>query len=651
MKRICTTKRLSVWKAAVILLLALVCALFAFGAPKKHTASAYDNYDVMEIQKYHTDITVQKDRRVVVKESITVKFLAHGLSMFYRSLPTDGAAYEDITASCNGNSEFSYYVADNPDVDGFIDINCVGNAQKGNTWTYDLTFTMLPEKSKANTENGMLIDVVPFGFMVPLHNVTVDISLPAKVQPDDVALYVGYGAQDNNANLLTQFAYDETTGETKLSLAAETLEVAYNETYGEYVAKGITVGFTLPKGTLDSYAKTRIFTAQTLWILLSALGVVAVAVGILLLTRKKHEIIPIVNIKAPDEMDPMKMGKLLDGTVDSEDVTSMIYYFADKGYLSVNLEDEDDPLLLKKVNELPDDAPVYQKTLFNGLFATGESVRASQLKYHFCHAADRAVKQIPHRSMYQTKSRVGFFAGGIIGLAFAFLSMFILGLRTLGGGYTYFMGITFIAPILLIVIFAEIRENYRYKWKKGKLFLFQALQILIAGLFTWAFVGLFGTFFSTGYQRFIVAVAAFAATFITIPALSRREDYCNTLGDILGFKEFIVVTEEDKIKYMLEQNPELYYKVLPYAQVLGVTDEWEKKFENILLQPPAWCVGSHMTVFDYLILNRCMRSAVMVMMTRPQGKGNGSFTGFSGGGGGFGGFGGGGFGGGGGGAR
>ncbi|MBQ4052861.1 MAG: hypothetical protein IJD33_00825, partial [Clostridia bacterium] len=84
MKRICTTKRLSVWKAAVILLLALVCALFAFGAPKKHTASAYDNYDVMEIQKYHTDITVQKDRRVVVKESITVKFLAHGLSMFYR---------------------------------------------------------------------------------------------------------------------------------------------------------------------------------------------------------------------------------------------------------------------------------------------------------------------------------------------------------------------------------------------------------------------------------------------------------------------------------------------------------------------------------------------------------------------------------------
>ena len=60
------------------------------------------------------------------------------------------------------------------------------------------------------------------------------------------------------------------------------------------------------------------------------------------------------------------------------------------------------------------------------------------------------------------------------------------------------------------------------------------------------------------------------------------------LGEILGFKEFITVTEEDKIKFMLEDNPELFYDILPYAQVLGVTKEWEDKFKNILLQPPSW---------------------------------------------------------------
>ena len=122
------------------------------------------------------------------------------------------------------------------------------------------------------------------------------------------------------------------------------------------------------------------------------------------------------------------------------------------------------------------------------------------------------------------------------------------------------------------------------------------------------------------------------------------------LENILGFKEFIVVTEEDKIKVMLKENPELYYKILPYAQALGVTNEWEKKFESITMQPPTWYVGDF-TFFDYLLLRSCMRSAMMRSMSAAMQQKGGRFVGRSGGGGSFGGFGGGGFGGGGGGAR
>ena len=98
---------------------------------------------------------------------------------------------------------------------------------------------------------------------------------------------------------------------------------------------------------------------------------------------------------------------------------------------------------------------------------------------------------------------------------------------------------------------------------------------------------------------------------------------------------------------MLQDNPELFYDLLPYAQVLGVTKEWENKFKNILLQPPSWYVGSRMTVFDYVIIGQCMRRASSSMLSRPQS----SSVGRSGGGGHFGGFSGGGHGGGGGGAR
>ena len=644
MKKINAKSRLSLWKVAIALLCAFVLYLLPCFSQKTVSASSRD---VISIDRYETDITVRADRKVQVNEKITVTFLQSGLSMFYRSLPMEGAKYESISASCTGNDEFSYYVATNPDVDGFLDINCEGNADKGKTWTYDISFVMHPNKNASHTKDGMHIDVIPFGFTVPLHDVTARMHFPAPLN-ESAKIYVGYGASENTA--VDREYTENADGTSTLTVRTDILEVDYNEAFGEYVADGISVAFTLPEKTLDDYAKTRLFTGAFWWLLLGATITIALSVLLLFATRKNREITPIVNLKAPDEMDPMKMGKLLDGTADAEDVTSMIYYFAHKGYLEIDFSDKDDPLLIRKIERLPDNAPAHQKTLFKGLFQGDGAMRVSDLKHTFYEYADKAIKQIPPTSMYEKKSKVGFYGGGVLGTLFAIISAFVLGRTTLGGGYSYFLGVIFIVPTILIALFGEIGENYRYKWKAGKRLGMKVAQYAIAGFFALIFIGLFARHFSTGYERAVIAVGALLPAFITERALTRTEKYCAVMGDILGFKEFITVTEEDKIKTMLESQPELYYKVLPYAQVLGVTDEWEDKFKNITIQPPQWCVGYQVTVFDYLILNRMMRTATVVMMTRPEPKG-GSFVGRSGGGGHFGGFGGGGFGGGGGGAR
>ena len=91
--------------------------------------------------------------------------------------------------------------------------------------------------------------------------------------------------------------------------------------------------------------------------------------------------------------------------------------------------------------------------------------------------------------------------------------------------------------------------------------------------------------------------------------------------------------------------------MLPYAQVLGVTKEWEDKFKSITIEPPSWCRGgTSFSVFDYMVLNTMLRDSFVSAMSRPQPKG-GTFLGGGGGGGHFGGFSGGGHGGGGGGVR
>ena len=634
--------------ACICTLVILLVSLFLPLKQSTLTASAQVRYnDYIHIQKYDVDMTINEDRTVQVKERINVEFLKKGLTTFYRSLPKESARYYDIFAACNDGKEFSYTVENNPDNGAFIDINCIGAAEKGNIRTYDIAFTMQNGLGAGTKRNGMIIDVIPFGFTVDLHEVSATVRFPFPVTEESCLLYSGYGSETEDTTLNKSISPDGKT----LTFSADVLPLAYSERFDEHVAKGVTVDFTFIDGKFQSYTAVRLFTDGTWKILLIGGVCIALAVLALIFTRQKRDIVTTVNLTAPDKMDPMKMGKLLDGTVDNEDVTSMIYYFAHQGYLTIDLQDQNNPELTKRVEELPSTAAPHERTLFNGLFKEGDSVRVTDLQYKFFESVDKAKTQLPSKQMYEKRSVLGFVLGGVIGVLYALGIMQIVATSRLGAHYRYLWGVAFALPVAAILFIGYLQENYRYKWKKRTQACCTIAKIVVAVVFTFICTFLLARHILTEYEKLCICLCAFACAFITNGALSRTEKYLKTLGEILGFKDFIVYTEEDKIQYMLEENPELYYKILPYAQVLGVTDEWEKKFANILIEPPTWCTGTDMDLFDVWLLNRCMRSAFVVAMARSQSKGGGGFIGGSGGGGSFGGFGGGGFGGGGGGAR
>ena len=669
-------------KALLVCLAALLFLLFGHvslqnGGGRYEVKASASAFDAMEVSTYDVQMDVQTDRTVRVKERITVTFLTSYGTMFYRSLPTEGGRYSEIQATCEGNSDFYYYVADNPDMDGFIDINCVGGVRRGRTWTYELSYVM--QDGTGVSEKGMYIDVIGYGWSVPLHNVTVAVNFPAALKENPVVYSGGFGAETNEAEVMSHLSADRKT----LTLYAPILNVVFNDVYYESMAEGITVGFVLPDGTLKGYTSSRIFTPY-IWILLVVGGlVIALAIVVRIFTRSSREIIPIVNVNPPEGMDPLKMGKWLDGTADSEDITSMIYYFADKGYLKIDLENQDDPKLISMVDCLPDTASAHEKTLFNGIFGSAsvcgllrsasedtdeffgskpsvnskpnvggvKEIHVSKMASKLYESSQQAIKQVPELGgMYETKSIFGFLSGCFMAILLGFLVPFFMGMK-LGGGYKYWLGIIFVLPIVGMTLIAWIRENYRYKWKPNKQALCVGAEVLLAVIFGLLFVFAFANHVMTEWEKAVLCIAVFGACMITQNVLSRTERYMKTLGDILGFKEFITVTEEDKIKVMLEENPELYYHVLPYAQVLGVTDEWEEKFKHLVMEPPTWYVGGHLSVFDYLIIHRCMRRSMSAALASARQSIGGGHIGRSGGGGSFGGFGGGGFGGGGGGVR
>lgn len=635
-------KKGRLWFFKAVLVFIFICCV-GLGLPNRKTSSYADAYsgDRIAIHSYDIRMDIGADRQIRVQERIEVEFLKSGLTMFYRSLPVENARYYDISAKCENNPEFFFEVADNPDVDGFFDINCIGGAQKGNVWTYEIAFTMENSYGAVNTANGMHIDVVPFGFTVPLHNVTGEVHFPYAVEKDDFLTYVGYGGEDS-----VELGTLSEDGKT-YAFFQECLTVEYNDVYSERVAQGVSIEFIM-QGSFSNYTAKRIFT-DGMWVIVLG-GVIGIALAVLAVVflKKKSEIVTVVNITAPDNLDPMRMGKLLDGNVDDEDVTSMIFYFAYKGYLTIDMQDEKNPTFIKRC-ALPANALPHEKTLFNGLFASGNKVSTQDLKEKFYVHVDTAKMQLAMPKMYKKPSIVAYVLGG--GIAVLYMLLITMGLATarFGATYTTFTGLVWLAPVAVILLLGFVMECYRYKWKPALRNGMRVGQIAVAVIGTAIYTAFFTKHIFTEYERLMLCVFASIIPFITQNAICRTEEYCDTLGQILGFKDFIVVTEEEKIKFMLEENPTLYYKILPYAQVLGVTDEWENKFKNILVEPPEWYTGSDITYFDYMIMRSALRGAMRTAVSRP--SEGGSRVGRSGGGGSFGSFGGGGFGGGGGGAR
>jgi hypothetical protein len=118
------------------------------------------------------------------------------------------------------------------------------------------------------------------------------------------------------------------------------------------------------------------------------------------------------------------------------------------------------------------------------------------------------------------------------------------------------------------------------------------------------------------------------------------------LRQCLGFQRYVELAEKERIKVLADKDPTLFGRLLPYAMVLGVADQWAEAFKDLITEPPDWYVGpgyGHGFV-PYMFVNdlgRGMNSMGQTFSSQPQSTGGSGGSGFSGGGGG-GGFGGGG---------
>ena len=109
------------------------------------------------------------------------------------------------------------------------------------------------------------------------------------------------------------------------------------------------------------------------------------------------------------------------------------------------------------------------------------------------------------------------------------------------------------------------------------------------------------------------------------------------MGHLLGLKNFIEKAERDRIRQLVDEDPEYFYHILPYAMVLGVTDQWAKNFEGIARSNPDWYQTNSSRAFHapYFVsrMDANTRAVGKTMASSPAKSGGGSFGGGSSGGG------------------
>ncbi len=310
--------------------------------------------------------------------------------------------------------------------------------------------------------------------------------------------------------------------------------------------------------------------------------------------------VPIVSARyeVPENFSPLFVGYLVDENVNDTDITSMLFYWADKGYIKIS-EPKKKHYQFTKLKDLPNDVPAVEREIFYGFFrgcnADG-TIGIGDLRYNdFYQVITRAKLIVPKyfRKEKSLKDSLSVFLSVVLGIS-AVLPLCLYGLsltatELMKQDALIFCLMSFFPVVLNSVLFASLMK----KWYVRK----SNIVAVIFRLFALMFECIVFSVLSSAYAGFDISLSCLSFTcssaisFLAV-ITTRRSEYGRKLyEEVLGFREFIDKVSMSELVTMINEDPMYYYHVLCYAIVLGLENKWAKKFESVTVQPPMWYTG------------------------------------------------------------
>lgn len=326
---------------------------------------------------------------------------------------------------------------------------------------------------------------------------------------------------------------------------------------------------------------------------------------------KDDKVISTTSYYPPDNMDPAMAGFLINDKDDSSDLISLIPHWGSKGLLKIE-EIPKNGLFgkadtkLTRLKPLSSNAPEYEQEIFNGLFGSDNNSDVTDgFEINIGEKATEIVNQI------LGKDKIDLKPGEVLvsSLKNSFYTKMSSALSTLK---------------------EKAQPYYEAKSKKVQGITWGVL-IALAILLT-----LIGLFFWGPLAAVSIVVTCVILILFNIYMIKKNARGNQALSELKGFKRFIKVAEENKLKMLLKDDPGYFENTMGYALAFGLFEKWAKKFDALNLAPPNWYTS---TSYNSLTMHNFSKSFANSMsgvksnmVSSPSGSGSSSGGGSSGGG-------------------
>lgn len=335
----------------------------------------------------------------------------------------------------------------------------------------------------------------------------------------------------------------------------------------------LTMTLTLPEGYFNGrYQESSLGTVMTVL----ALVFLALAVAYWLRTLRNPPLRVQARTLPPDGVNPGDIPFLLAGG--SSDFNMLVTHWAVLGYLSFYVSKSGHVLLRRRMSMGNERRP-FERRLFDLLFGDGDICDGASLRYK--RVGEKAMQVVPRywsRRLYEKRSGSTLLARLLCGLSCAFAAVVAMDAVAPDKLHGLFLLISFVAGFAMCwLIFQACGAWYLNDWLWSGVGIGCGLLLLIVG----------GTGGATAVMLPVTAVTVLIG-WQTCHGGLRRPYGDEVIAQTLGFRRFLSHATEQNMMQMQRRDPQYFYKLLPYAEAMGLGRKFVTLFQDCRLESCQW---------------------------------------------------------------